>query len=67
MGTLYCCALFVHPKKGLVGKHRKLVPTAAERLVWGYGGADTLPVLEEGFESIEGGEVKAKISATICW
>jgi len=67
VGTLYCCAIFVHPQKGLLGKHRKLVPTAAERLVWGYGDATTLPVLEEKFMTADAGEVSAKISATICW
>jgi len=67
VGTLYCCAIFVHPTKGLLGKHRKLVPTAAERLVWGYGDATTLPVLEETFTTAKKEEVSAKISATICW
>jgi beta-cyano-L-alanine hydratase/nitrilase len=67
VGTLYCCAIFVHPKKGLIGKHRKLVPTAAERLVWGYGDASTLPVLEETFKTANQEEVSAKIAATICW
>src|SRR5262245_33162376 len=33
-GTLYCSALFVSPEGRLLGKHRKLVPTAMERLVW---------------------------------
>ncbi|KDQ08029.1 hypothetical protein BOTBODRAFT_59581 [Botryobasidium botryosum FD-172 SS1] len=67
-GTLYCTVVFVHPQEGLVGKHRKLVPTAAERLVWGNGDGSTLPVLEETFESHDGQQkVTAKMSAAICW
>ncbi|KAG7099159.1 hypothetical protein E1B28_001030 [Marasmius oreades] len=66
-GTLYCTAIFVDPKEGLVGKHRKLVPTASERLVWGQGNGSTIPVLERSFPSNVDRDVKAKISATICW
>src|SRR3954466_14385521 len=36
-GTLYCTALFFSGEGGFLGKHRKLMPTAAERLVWGLG------------------------------
>lgn len=56
-GTLYCTVLFVSPE-GLLGKHRKLMPTAAERVVWGYGDGSTLPVLDTPF---------GRIGATICW
>ncbi|KAK1229670.1 Nitrilase [Marasmius sp. AFHP31] len=66
-GTLYCTAVFVDPNEGFVGKHRKLVPTASERLIWGQGDGSTIPVLERSFPSKDNGEVKAKVSATICW
>lgn len=66
-GTLYCAVIFVDPVEGLVGKHRKLMPTAAERLIWGLGDGTTLPVLEKTFSSPEAEAVTTKISATICW
>lgn len=34
-GTLYCTAIFVDPEQGYVAKHRKLQPTALERVIWG--------------------------------
>ncbi len=56
--TLYCTALFFTPEEGLVAKHRKLMPTATERLIWGQGDGSTLPVVN----------TKAgKIGAIICW
>lgn len=56
--TLYCTALFFCPKDGLVAKHRKLMPTGTERLIWGQGDGSTLPIVE----------TKAgKAVAAICW
>ena len=57
-GTLYCTALFFGPDGALAGKHRKLMPTAMERLIWGFGDGSTLPVLETGF---------GRAGAVICW
>jgi len=56
--TLFCTALFFSPEKGLVGKHRKLMPTGTERLIWGQGDGSTLPVLETPV---------GRIGAAICW
>ena len=68
-GTLYCTVIFVDPEHGFVAKHRKLVPTGMERIIWGQGDASTLPIHEASFPSPknEGKAVKARLSATICW
>ncbi|SNS66995.1 MULTISPECIES: carbon-nitrogen hydrolase family protein [unclassified Azospirillum] len=57
-GTVYCTALFFDGAKGLVAKHRKLMPTGAERLIWGFGDGSTLPVIETAL---------GRIGAVICW
>ena len=43
--TLYCTALFLTPGDGLVAVHRKLMPTAAERCLWGQGDGSTMPAV----------------------
>ncbi|MFJ2400459.1 nitrilase-related carbon-nitrogen hydrolase [Streptomyces xanthochromogenes] len=55
--TLYCVALFFGPQ-GYLGKHRKLMPTAAERLIWGLGDGSTMPVVDSG---------RGLLGAAICW
>lgn len=57
-GTLYCTALFFDGGRGLIAKHRKLMPTGAERLIWGFGDGSTLPVIETSL---------GRIGAVICW
>ncbi|MEA2058150.1 MAG: nitrilase-related carbon-nitrogen hydrolase, partial [Actinomycetota bacterium] len=44
-GTLYCSVVFLGPEGDLLGLHRKLMPTAAERLIWGFGDGSTMPVI----------------------
>jgi nitrilase len=57
-GTLYCTVLFFAPDGNLLGKHRKLMPTASERLIWGYGDGSTLPTFDTPM---------GKVGAVICW
>ena len=56
--TLYCTALFLNPQNGLVAKHRKLMPTGTERLIWGQGDGATMPVVASR---------AGRLGAAICW
>ncbi len=57
-GTLFCTTLYFGSDGRLLGKHRKLKPTAAERLIWGEGDGSTLTVLKTEL---------GKIGGLICW
>ena len=57
-GTLYCTVVFFAPGGSYLGKHRKVMPTASERLVWGFGDGSTLPVFDTPL---------GKVGAVICW
>jgi nitrilase len=57
-GTLYCTVLFFSREGAYLGKHRKIMPTASERLVWGFGDGSTMPVFDTAL---------GKIGAVICW
>lgn len=57
-GSLYCSVAFFGPDGAYLGKHRKLMPTAAERVVWGQGDGTTLPVFDTSI---------GHIGAVICW
>lgn len=56
--TLHCAVLFFDPEEGLVAKHRKLMPTGSERLIWGQGDGSTMPAVETSV---------GRIGAAICW
>jgi nitrilase len=56
--TLYNTMLWFAPDGSLAHRHRKLMPTGGERLVWGYGDGSTLSVLDT--------EV-GRLGGLICW
>lgn len=57
-GTLYCTVVFLGSDGKLQGKHRKLMPTVSERVIWGFGDGSTLPVFDTDL---------GKIGSVICW
>lgn len=57
-GTLYCTVLFFSPTEEFLGKRRKLMPTGAERLIWGYGDGSTMDVYDTAV---------GRLGAVICW
>lgn len=56
--TLHCTVLFFNNDGTLIGRHRKLMPTGSERLIWGYGDGSTLGVFDTDV---------GRIGAAICW
>ena len=56
--SLFNTILFIDDKGKIAGKHRKLIPTGGERLIWAYGDGNTLNI----FNSSVG-----KIGGLICW
>lgn len=56
--TLYCTLLYFSPDGRLIGKHRKIKPTAAERILWGEGDGKDLQVYDTSH---------GKIGGLICW
>lgn len=57
-GTCYCTVLFFGPDGTLLGKHRKLMPTVMERVIWGFGDGSTLTVVDSPY---------GRIGSVICW
>ncbi|MFC4307197.1 carbon-nitrogen hydrolase family protein [Cohnella boryungensis] len=57
-GTLYNTLLYVSPEGEVLGKHRKLMPTGSERLLWGQGDGSTLTVIDTPY---------GRIGGLICW
>jgi len=56
--SLFNSLLFINDLGEIMGKHRKLIPTGGERLVWAQGKGDTL----RSYQTTAG-----KLAGLICW
>jgi nitrilase len=57
-GTIYNTQVTLGPDGSVLGKHRKLMPTGGERLVWGMGDGSMLQVYDTPF---------GRLGGLICW
>jgi nitrilase len=57
-GSLYCSMLYISPKAGLLGVHRKIKPTGSERIIWSEASGESLV----SFNTEIG-----KLGGLICW
>lgn len=53
-GSLYLTQFWFNPKGDVIGKHRKLRPSGAERLIWGEGSGSLMPVFETEIGNLGG-------------
>lgn len=56
--SLFNGLLFIDDKGNILGKHRKLIPTGGERLIWSQGDGSTL----QSYDTSAG-----KLAGLICW
>jgi len=56
--SLFNSLLFIDDQGAIIGKHRKLIPTGGERLIWAQGDGSTL----RSYDTSVG-----KIAGLICW
>ena len=57
-GTLYCSSVCIARDGEILSWHRKLMPTAMERVIWGQGDGTTMEVAQSDI---------GKVSMAICW
>ena len=57
-GSLFCSMLYISPEKGLLGVHRKIKPTGAERIVWSEASGESLVTFQTKI---------GKLGGLICW
>jgi nitrilase len=56
--SLYNTILYINDQGEILGKHRKLIPTGGERLIWGQGDGSTLPAFDTSI---------GKLGGLLCW
>ena len=56
--SLFCSMLYISPKEGLLGVHRKIKPTGTERLVWAEADGSSLVTFDTSI---------GRLGGLICW
>jgi nitrilase len=56
--TVYNTLLYISADGTIIGKHRKVMPTGGERLIWGFGDGSDLEVYDLPF---------GRVGGLICW
>jgi nitrilase len=56
--TLYNCVVTIGPDGTLLNRHRKVMPTSPERMVWGFGDASALRPVDTPC---------GRVGALLCW
>ena len=57
-GSLYCSMLYISPKTGLMGVHRKVKPTGTERVIWAEASGESLVSFQTDI---------GRLGGLICW
>jgi nitrilase len=57
-GSMYCAMFYFGPDGTFLGKHRKIKPTAQERVIWAEAGGESLCTFDTSL---------GKIGGLICW
>jgi nitrilase len=57
-GSLFCSMLYISPERGLLGVHRKIKPTGAERIIWSEASGESLVTFQTKI---------GKLGGLICW
>ncbi|MHA7101235.1 carbon-nitrogen hydrolase family protein [Roseivirga pacifica] len=57
-GTMYCSIFYFGPNGNFLGKHRKIKPTAQERIIWGEDDGSTLSTFDTSL---------GRMGGLICW
>ncbi len=56
--SIFNTLLYIGPDGKILGKHRKLIPTGGERLMWSQGGGDTLVSFDTSI---------GRLGGLLCW
>ena len=57
-GSLYCTMVYISPRDGLLGYHRKIKPTGSERIIWAESDGSTLSTFDTEI---------GRMGGLICW